>query len=75
MLYIIYLAYWDILVKSFILGFYWDTFIRATKKIRLPNLSCVIIASLLYISWYFLLFFCCNVFIYLFGELHLHWED
>ena len=41
----IYLAYWDILVKSFVLGFYWDTFIRTTKKIRLPNLSCVIIAS------------------------------
>ena len=71
-----YIIYWDILVKSFMLGFYWDTFIRTTKKIRLSNLSCVIIASLLYISLYFLLFIRCNVFIYLFGELHLHyWED
>ena len=43
-----------------------------TGKIWLSNLSCVIIGSLLYISLYFLFFFCCNVFIYLFGELHLH---
>ena len=72
----IYLTYWDILVKSFILGHYWDTFIRTTKKIRLSNLSCVIIASLLHISLYFILFFCCNVFIYSFGEIHVHyWED
>ena len=37
------------------------------------NLSCVIIASLLNISLYFILFFCCNVFIYLFIYLH-YWE-
>ena len=62
------------LVKSFVLGYYWDTFIRTTKKIRLSNLSCVIIASLLYISLCCILLFCCKVFIFnLFGELHLHY--
>ena len=34
-------------------------------KIRLSNLSCLIIDSLLHISLYFLLFCCCNVLIYL----------
>ena len=54
-------------------GFYWDTFIRTTKKIRLSNLSYVITASLLYISLYFFNFsVVMYLFIYLLGELHFH---